>query len=245
VEREAKATEEVAQKAAEEARLAAGKKKGAEDARLAEIERAKAAVIDKPIGPLAALTPPAQPEAAAPAASPQVAAADIPKLLQKELRRVGCNTGAVNGEWDAAAQKSLASFNTNAGTTLDVKVASLDALDAVKGRTSRICPLICDHGYKADGERCVKITCGSGFFLNDDNECERKREKPSATREEAPARREKPTREVQAPPAKPQAQTSGQVFCNQQGCRPVARGCVIAGGGRGTNHGGAQREVCF
>jgi uncharacterized caspase-like protein len=238
----ANAAEEAAQKAAEEARLAAEKKKAAEDARLAEIERAKAAANDKPVGPVAALTPPAQPEAAAPAASTQVAAADIPKLLQKELRRVGCNTGAVNGEWDAAAQKSLALFNTNAGTALDVKVASLDELDAVKGRTSRICPLICDHGYKADGDRCVKITCGSGLFLNDDNECERKREKPSATREEAPARREKPTREVQAPPAKPQAQTSGQIFCNQLGCRPVSKGCVIGRAGRG---GGNQHEVCF
>jgi hypothetical protein len=84
-----------------------------------------------------------------------------------------------------------------------------------------------------------------GFFLEADNECERKRDKPSATRKEAPARPEKPAREVQAPPAKPQAQTSGQVFCNQQGCRPVAKGCVIGGGGRGTNHGGGQREVCF
>jgi uncharacterized caspase-like protein len=235
---QAKAGEKAAE---QEARLAAEKKKAAEDARLAEIERAKAVAIDKPIGPVAALTPPTQVEAAAPAARAQVAAADIPKLLQTELRRVGCNTGAVNGEWDAAAQKSLASFNKNAGTTLDVKVASLDALDAVKGRTVRICPLVCDHGYKADGERCVKISCDQGFFLNDDNECERKREKPSATREEAPARREKPTREVQAPPAKPQAQTSDQIFCNQQGCRPVSKGCVV---GR-ARKGGNQREVCF
>jgi hypothetical protein len=78
--------------------------------------------------------------------------ADIPHLLQTELRRVGCNTGSVDGNWNAAAQKALDLFNKNAGMKLDVKVASLGALDAVKSMTARVCPLICDHGYKADGE---------------------------------------------------------------------------------------------
>ena len=226
-------------KAAEDVRLAA-EKKAAEDARLAEAKRAKVALNEKPIGPVAALTPPSQPEAAA---SSQVAT-DIPRLLQAELRRVGCNTGAVDGEWNAAAQKALAMFNKHAGTTLDVKLASLDALDMVRSKTIRICPLICDRGYKADGERCVKISCGAGFFLNDDNECEKK--KPQATREEPPARREKPKSEqVQSAPAKPQAQASGQVFCNQQGCRPVSKGCYIGRGREGSSFSGGQREVCF
>jgi hypothetical protein len=61
---------------------------------------------------------------------------------------------------------------------LDVKVASVDALDAVMAKPGRICPLICDHGFKADGERCVKIGCGAGLFLNEDNECEKKRTAP-------------------------------------------------------------------
>jgi hypothetical protein len=72
---------------------------------------------------------------------------------------------------------------------------SLDAIDVVRGKTARICPLVCEHGYKAYGERCVKISSGSGFFYNDDNEWEKKRDEPSATREETPARREKPKRE--------------------------------------------------
>ena len=123
---------------------------------------------DKAIGRLAALTPADQ------AASKQdTPAADIPRLLQTELRRVGCHTGAVDGNWNEPVQKSLALFNKNAGTTLDVKVASLGALDAVRARTSRTCPLVCDRGYKAEGDACTKITCKSGFELGDDNKCER------------------------------------------------------------------------
>jgi uncharacterized caspase-like protein len=193
-------------KAAEQARVTAEKKKAIEDAKVAEAERVKAAAQakaeadakiaadkakaeqnkdrdDKPVGQVAALAPAGEAGGAIPK-SDNSAAGDIPRLLQTELRRVGCGTGAVDGNWNAAAQKSLSLFNKNARTSFDVKVASLDALDAVRGKTARICPLICDHGYKADGENCAKITCRAGYQVNDDNTCERievkKREKPVA-----------------------------------------------------------------
>ena len=63
--------------------------------------------------------------------------------MQTELRRVGCLTAAADGEWNTASQRSLALFNRNAGTKFDVKLASLDALDAIKLKSSRVCPLIC------------------------------------------------------------------------------------------------------
>ena len=63
----------------------------------------------------------------------------MPRLLQAELARVGCNTNSVDSNWSAAAQKSLSLFNKNAGMKLDVKIASLDALDAVRSKTGRIC----------------------------------------------------------------------------------------------------------
>ena len=50
-------------------------------------------------------------------------------------------------------------FNDNAGTKFDAKLASIDALDAVKAKPGRVCPLDCDRGFRADGDRCVKITC--------------------------------------------------------------------------------------
>jgi hypothetical protein len=170
-------------KAAETARIAAEKKKALEDSRAAEAERTKAvseakvgdenkAQDEKSIGQLAMVTPPEQANDSIPK-SDKAAANNISVLLQTELRRVGCNTGAIDGNWNTAAQKSLALFNKNAQTKFDIKVASVDALDAVRSKPARICPLICEHGYKADGDACTKITCKAGYQVGDDGSCER------------------------------------------------------------------------
>ena len=69
---------------------------------------------------------------------------------------------------------------------LDVKVASVDALDAVKSRPSRICPLICDYGFRADGDRCVKITCRAGYELSEEGGCEKVAEKKPRIKRDKP-----------------------------------------------------------
>jgi len=235
-----RAAEEEAKLAAAKARLEALQQaKAAEDARRAEAERSKPLVPDgKPIGQVAALTPPAEPDRAAAVAS------DVPRLLQTELRRVGCNTGAVDGNWNAAAQNSLALFNKHAGTTLDVKLASLDALDVVKSRKVRICPLVCDRGFKADGDNCVKIVCKPGYQVGAANTCEKiGGDKPVAKRD-APAAPDAAARPQAAPGPPKQVQSSGQFFCNQQGCRAVRAGCYIARDREGSCKGCGQREIC-
>lgn len=73
-------------------------------------------------------------------------------------------------------------FNKYAGTKFEAKVPSFDTLDAAKAKTGRVCPLICEFGYRADGDRCIKIMCRVGFRPTDDGSCERQREreKPEA-----------------------------------------------------------------
>jgi uncharacterized caspase-like protein len=224
-------------KAAEKARIAAEQAKKAEEAKVAQAERAKAAEEAKAAeaagaaaeakaaaekktneDKLALLTPPAE-------KSDQPKAVDLPRSLQAELRRVGCNTGAVDGNWNAASQRSLDLFNKHAGMKLEVKIASVDALDVVKSKTTRVCPLICDHGFKADGDHCTKITCRPGYEVGDENTCEKiEVRKPTAKREE-PKRERLERAKTEAAPAKPQA--SGQMVCGNAGCRPVARGCRL------------------
>jgi len=148
--------------------------------------------------------------------------------VQIELRRVGCLSGAADGEWNTASQRSLALFNRHAGTRLNVKLASTDALDAIKLKPSRVCPLVCEHGFKPDGERCSRIVCAEGSFLNDDNECEKRRAKtPTAKRndDDRPDRAVRERPRPQASTARPQA--SGQIVCDRGGCRPVERGCHL------------------
>lgn len=166
-------------KAAEQARIAAEKAKqvAQEQAAAAEQKRVAAeSAADKPVNvaALAAGPPPA----------------DVTKSVQSELRRVGCLSGDADGKWNSASQRSLTQFNRYAGTKLDTKVASVDTLDTIKLKSSRVCPLVCEHGFKAEGERCIKIVCAKGSFLNDDNECEKSRgRKPVATRERPEPRR--------------------------------------------------------
>jgi uncharacterized caspase-like protein len=132
---------------------------------------------------VAALTAPANqpPPPAAPVAVPVMDPADIARLLQAHLKRVGCDPGVADGSWNDRSQKALDGFNKNAGTKFDVKVASLDALDAVRTRTERVCPLICGKGQKVAGDRCVQISCESGFALDSGGTC-RKQPDPAEKR---------------------------------------------------------------
>jgi len=108
-------------------------------------------------------------------------------------------------------------FNKHAGTKFDVKLASLDALDAARSKSARVCPLVCLRGYHAEGEECVRSA-----------------KKPA--KDDTPSSAPK---SVEAPkPPKPQA--SGEIICTQGGCRPVKPGCHVgtpfnAGTGGGVN----------
>ena len=223
----------------ERARLAAEKTKQAVQEQVAEAERQRIAADT----PAAGKPPESKMAAAGPntiertqgpslaslsAGPPPVA---LVKSVQTELRRVGCLTAAADGEWKTASQRSLTLFNKHAGTKLNVKLASLDALDTIKLKSMRVCPLICEHGFKPDGDNCSKIVCAEGSFLNEDNECEKRRAKrPTARREpdNRPARADWPVRERQNTEASAgRMKSSGQIVCDRLGCKPVDRGCHI------------------
>src|SRR5258705_559163 len=237
----AKQIEQEKAAAAERARLAEQEKVrlATEKAKQAEQEKAAAAEQARLAAEKTAMEK-KQLAAVAPTDKPEQPAVDLPRTLQAEFRRVGCNIGTADGNWSAASQNALDLFNKHPGMKLDVKTASVDALDAVKGKIGRICPLICDHGFKADGDRCTKVTCRAGYEVGDDNTCEKiEVKKPTAKREEQ--KRESQERaKSEAAPAKPQA--TGQIICGQQGCRPVAKGCRVEIQNTYTM-GGNQREV--
>jgi hypothetical protein len=206
-------------KAAQEARAAAEAAKETAQHQAAQAEQRRVAAETAPAAKNAAPSATGQPQEAKANTDTKVAAlpnpqapvpppspAELAKSVQSELRRVGCLTGSASGEWDAASRRSLELFNQSAGTKFDTKTASADALDAIKLKPARVCPLICGSGLKRDGDRCVKIACAAGYFLNSDDECEKRkvRQAPSARlerreREAAPAR-----------PARPEASASNK-----------------------------------
>ena len=251
-------------KAAEQAQLVAQKAKeqAQQQAASAEQQRVNLAAAAPSAAPASTASPAGTSVASlTPAATP----ADLSRSVQTELGRVGCFSGQADGNWNASSQRSLSQFNRYAGTKLDVKVASTDALDTVKAKPSRVCPLVCEHGFKTDGDKCTKIVCREGYAINDDNECEKQRVAKPATAKPATAKRddgdERPARQrrqaggasggygaaagIAAAAGASRPSGGGQMFCNSGGCRPVNRGCHLeyrGGGGPGND---ANAEVCY
>jgi len=187
---EARKQVELAQQQAEAARqqVEEAKRQAIAEAQR-QVEQARRAAREE-AEKVALLTPNQAIPQAAPPPAPQIDQADVARLLQAHLKRVGCNAGNLDGNWDDSSSKALDLFNKNAQTRFDIKLASLDALDAVRNRPDRVCPLICAKGQRAEGDRCVQIGCGSGFFLNSSGACE-KRQEPApkartATKDPAP-----------------------------------------------------------
>jgi hypothetical protein len=187
----AKKQVELAQQQAEATRqqVAEAKRQAIAEAQL-QVEQARRAARED-AEKIAALTPGQTIPQAVPPSSPHIDQADITRLLQAHLKRVGCNSGNVDGNWDDGSRKALDLFNRNAQTRFDIKLASLDALDAVRNKPDRVCPLICAKGQRAEGDRCVQTGCGSGSFLNSSGSCEKRHYEPApsartATKNPAP-----------------------------------------------------------
>ena len=213
----AKAAEQARVAAEEATRVAQEKAAAAEATRIVEQEKVQR--VEKEV-------------AALPSPSEQVEL-KLRVGLQDELRRVGCNTGTVDGDWNIASQLALELFNRYAGTRFDVKIASADALNAVKSKIGRVCPVICERGFRAEGSSCVKSTCAAGQELNDDGSCKKVRVKPTVGAKErghersSPSARKRPTEQSeQSQEAKPAGFTCTRslgickVRCVQLGGRP-------------------------
>ncbi|WP_027553376.1 caspase family protein [Bradyrhizobium sp. Cp5.3] len=268
--KEAQAKAAADAKVAEQAQLAAQKAKeqAQQQAAAAEQQRVNLAGAAPNAAPASAAAPTGTNVAAL---TPATAPADLTRSVQTELGRVGCFSGQADGNWTTTSQRSLSQFNRYAGTKLDVKVASADALDAVKSKSSRVCPLVCEHGFRADGDKCTKIVCGDGYALSDDNECEKKRAAKPAVSKPATSRRDdsgddRPARKrsqegsaggyggiggygraaagIAAGARRASGGSSGQIYCDNTTCRPVNRGCHLEYRGGGGPGNAANAEVC-
>jgi len=210
VERERKAAAEAARvKAEQDAKTAAEAARiKSEEVKAAEAQRAQN---------LAALASPVQT-----AKSAAVSAGEIARQLQIELRRVGCFTSEVDGGWNANSRSAVELFNKHGHMNLEAKAASLDALDLVRSKTSRICPVTCPRGFHVEKERCVETICKAGFVIGDDGSCERTRERPArqARPEPKPA-----ATSNEASAAK--GSSSGMIACDAGGCRKLPAKCKL------------------
>ncbi len=145
-------------KAAEEARIAAEKKKAQEEAKLAEAERGRIekdrvarerSEQEKMPDETAAkqkmteLTPPKE-TLVVPAPSRLLAGGALIEEIKKELKRVGCYAGPIDDNWTTAqTATSIKKFVKAAHASASPEQPTTDFLDALRGRSERVCPLEC------------------------------------------------------------------------------------------------------
>jgi Caspase domain len=133
---------------------------------------------------------------------------ELARSLQFELKRVGCFDGAVDGEFNNTTKLALRNFAKLAGLTVPEGLVP-DTLKAVRGIDKRVCPLVCATGERAEGDRCLRVSCPSGQVLKNGGCVAAAAANPS----DHPAN-SAPSRSVQ--PAAPKSGGTGKCF-NFQG----------------------------
>ena len=181
-------------------------------------EQAKIAAVPPPSAPPTPKLPitPSEPASIAP---PLTDTADTTRRVVTELKRLGCYTGAATDVWNPGLRRAMEQFNRHSGLKLDTQIASLESIDVMRAKPTRVCPLQCDHGYRSTGAACVKIVCPRGSVLVDGERCERRQPSRSAA---APSKRVE-ERAARAP--KKDQGGAASVVCGQTGCFPVRKGC--------------------
>jgi hypothetical protein len=80
----------------------------------------------------------------------------LARELQKELRRVGCYDGEINGGWTTSTKRAMKTFTERVNASLPVEEPDLVLLSLVQGQADKTCGRPCPPGEAAaDGGRCV------------------------------------------------------------------------------------------
>jgi hypothetical protein len=94
-----------------------------------------------------------------PQAKPGGVATDRSQLareLQRELRRLGCYEGEINGGWTTSTKRAMRAFTERVNASLPTEEPDMVLLSLVKGHPDRACGQPCPAGESAaDGGRCI------------------------------------------------------------------------------------------
>lgn len=120
-------------------------------------------------------------------------AADVPERLQKELKRVGCYDGAVDGVWGEGSEAALENFGAHRGRALASFLPDDTNLAAVAAESGRICPLTCEAGTVEQNGACIaKAPTRKTAPVARTREPSRRKQADEAPRPRNQARKEKP-----------------------------------------------------
>lgn len=104
-----------------------------------------------PAGAAAAIAVPPSP-------SPANEQVILVRSVQRELTRVGCDAGEIDGVWGGKTRVAAEEFKRLTKATFSVDSPTMDLLEAVKRRTARVCPIVCAGGEIEKDGKCVART---------------------------------------------------------------------------------------
>ena len=158
-----------------------------------EQEELKVAVLEKPK---------AEPEVEV--EKPQISKRDLARGVQRELNRVGCNAGKVDGLWGKGSIRALKRYEKNLNVVLDSVQPTPELYEQLQNIETRICPLECGVRQVEQNGQCVAKTCGAGQELNSRGKCVTKR-KVAEPKPSKPAARKQASKPAREPAPKPVA----------------------------------------
>jgi hypothetical protein len=88
---------------------------------------------------------------------PEIDHADLTLEVQRELARLGCLQGSVDGKWGPGSDRALKDYAGRQGIRLASLQPTPEVLDRLKATTVRVCPLVCGTGTEERNGRCEKI----------------------------------------------------------------------------------------
>jgi hypothetical protein len=80
------------------------------------------------------------------------------RVVQTELKRVGCYSGGIDGQWGSRSREALADFAGFTKLSLPNDEPTSKALQAIAGQKNRVCPLQCSADENEANGRCVART---------------------------------------------------------------------------------------
>ncbi len=175
--------------------------------------------------------------------------------IKKELRRLGCYQGRIDGDWKGDAASSVENFARHARLGSPPRQPDTGFLDTLRGKTSRVCPLECGSRETERNGRCVTKSCSGGRILDEDGNCQRPKQRtasrpPEARHPETP-RPEPRQPEVRQPGNKPAAapgrgrpEGEQQVRCGRGGCQNFVRSKQMGDNCLRPRHPGQKSFLC-
>ncbi len=79
----------------------------------------------------------------------------LTRMIQKELTRVGCSPGVIDGKWGPSGRSALKKFNHFANKNLKTSGISRYTYHAIRSKASRVCPRSCTDGSFLKSGKCV------------------------------------------------------------------------------------------